>query len=445
MRPTAHIDRIHAAIETGVDAHALGNISDSWRRSLNDYSVDPESAEPPRILTARELKDFRAPLETLVDIGRGELHQLYSLVREVHYVVLLCDANGIAIDHRGNEAEADRFKYCGIWLGGVWSENVEGTNGIGTCVNELRPITVHRDEHFRARHIGLSCSGAPIFDPEGKLIAVLDVSSMDPEISEQTHALSLPITVKAARAIEERLFRYKFKRRWTIAVSGGDGADFGALLMAVDADQRVVGADRKARLALGLGDEALRNGVSLWTLFERDPSVFRRVFEEDVPAQLRRIGDEAVWRAIVTSPPKRNEAFDIWPRIALLADIPPFRPRGKIRGGLSPSVLRRVETHIDAHLRERVGLEALAGIAGLSVWHFARAFKQAIGVTPYEYLLQRRIERARDMLIRTDMSLSAIAAAVGFSDHSHFTRHFRRRTGMTPSLVRRNARDPRQR
>jgi hypothetical protein len=105
-------------------------------------------------------------------------------------------------------------------------------------------------------------------------------------------------------------------------VSGGDGADFGALLMAVDADQRVVGADRKARLALGLGDEALRNGVSLWTLFERDPSVFRRVFEEDVPAQLRRIGDEAVWRAIVTSPPKRNEAFDIWPRTALLADIP---------------------------------------------------------------------------------------------------------------------------
>ncbi len=64
---------------------------------------------------------------------------------------------------------ADQFRYWGIWVGGVWSEEIEGTNGIGTCITEQKPIIVHRDQHFRTRHIGLSCLAAPIFDATGKL------------------------------------------------------------------------------------------------------------------------------------------------------------------------------------------------------------------------------------------------------------------------------------
>jgi transcriptional regulator of acetoin/glycerol metabolism len=84
--------------------------------------------------------------------------------------------HGVVVEHRGNEAEAENFKYWGTWLGGVWSEDVEGTNGIGTCFAEERPLTVHRTEHFRSRHTGLSCSCAPIFDVAGELVAALDVS-----------------------------------------------------------------------------------------------------------------------------------------------------------------------------------------------------------------------------------------------------------------------------
>jgi hypothetical protein len=72
-------------------------------------------------------------------------------------VVLLCDQHGVAIEHRGEEALGDQFRFWGPWLGGVWSEEVEGTNGIGTCIAEKRPITVHLSQHFRARHIALSC------------------------------------------------------------------------------------------------------------------------------------------------------------------------------------------------------------------------------------------------------------------------------------------------
>ena len=88
------------------------------------------------------------------------------------------------------------------------------------------------------------------------------------------------------------------------------------------------------------------------------------------------------------------------------------------------------------HLSESMDLAELAAIAGLSVFHFARQFKQSAGVTPHYYLIQKRVERADDMLHRTDLSLSEIALAAGFSDQSHLARHFRQMRGMTPGQFR---------
>jgi AraC-like DNA-binding protein len=441
MASINHPDSVYSAVETAADLAELADVAASWRRSLNDFHVDPESTEPPRVLTQSELKDFRHPAEILIEVARGELDQLYSLVRNAGYVVLLCNANGIAIDHRGHESEADRFKYWGIWLGGVWSEDIEGTNGIGTSISAGHPIAVHRGQHFRARHVGLSCSGAPIFDADCKLAGVLDVSSMDPEMSERAHALSLPITVQAARAIELRLFRKRFLERWIVALSSDDGA---VMTLAVDADQRIVGAERMARDVLGLDDRSLRDGASLWTHFERDAALFRGNAGDDIPGHLRRRSDDGLWRAVVTPPASAlrgygaSEAFHIRPRISALAGMPALAWGRPLRGGLSPSVLRRVQDYMNARLDQNISLETLAEIAGLSVWHFAHAFKQALGVAPHDYHLQRRIERAREMLIGTDLTLPDVALSVGFTDHSHFTRQFRRRIGATPSEVRRN-------
>jgi AraC-like DNA-binding protein len=75
-------------------------------------------------------------------------------------------------------------------------------------------------------------------------------------------------------------------------------------------------------------------------------------------------------------------------------------------------------------------------MAGLSTHHFARAFKQTVGLPPHGYVLQRRIEHAQKMLRNTDLPMSEIALSAGFSDQSHLARHFRRMTGMSPSVVR---------
>ena len=111
-----------------------------------------------------------------------------------------------------------------------------------------------------------------------------------------------------------------------------------------------------------------------------------------------------------------------------------------IRGGLPPRALRRVIDYIEAHLEKNISIQVLAEIAGLSMFHFARTFKQSEGMTPHDYVIRCRVRRAQDLLATTDMPLSEIALASGFSDQSHCARRFREELGITPSQYRRSMR-----
>ena len=98
--------------------------------------------------------------------------------------------------------------------------------------------------------------------------------------------------------------------------------------------------------------------------------------------------------------------------------------------------MRRVLDYIEAHLGQNLTLAELAGVACLSPSHFSRAFKQAVGIGPHRYTVQRRVERAKELLCRTGDGLAGIAASVGFADQSHFTAAFRREVGVTPGCFR---------
>jgi AraC family transcriptional regulator len=104
----------------------------------------------------------------------------------------------------------------------------------------------------------------------------------------------------------------------------------------------------------------------------------------------------------------------------------------EIKGGLGPRRLRLVIDYINEHLTDNTSLTILASICGLSVYHFARAFKQTTGITPYEYVMRKRVEHAKRLLLRTEMTLAEIAAELNLTDQSHFTKLFRRSTGITP-------------
>jgi AraC-like DNA-binding protein len=340
--------------------------------------------------------------------------------------------------HRGEDALASQFQYWGTWLGGVWSEEVEGTNGIGTVIAEERPVTVHRTQHFRSRHIGLSCSGAPVFGVDGQLIAVLDVSAIDPELSERAHALTGALTIRSARAIEERFFREQFRREWIVAVAPPEAGAPG-MLLAIDGNHRIIGANRTARTSLLLDDRGLKAGTSLWSIFERDIDLFRRQNRTDIPARLLIAGSDDS-RPVLVTPPDHpvtassnptNYNLHTRPRLGSI-DISRLPPAPQAQGGLSPRAMRRVREYVEVHLGESIDLSMLAGVAGLSMHHFARQFKQSTGVTPHFYLTKKRVERAQQMLIHTDLSLAEVACHVGFFDQGHLARHFRHMLGTTP-------------
>ena len=274
-------------------------------------------------------------------------------------------------------------------------------------------------------------------------MAVLDVSAIDPDRSERAHALTGALTQASGRVIEERFFREGHRRAWVIAVMPPEDGAAG-MLLAADDNQRIVGVNRAARNSLLLDEGDLKVGVSLWSIFERDPALFRRRDTTDIPAKLIIAGSDETWPAVVTPPERASRgrqdamsiAFHTRPRLDLVAGMRQLTPMPQARGGLPPGAMRRVREHVETHLSENIDLAALAAIAGLSLYHFARAFKQSAGVTPHHYLVQRRVERAQEMLARTRLSLSEIAFATGFSDQSHFARHFRQMLGVTPGQFR---------
>jgi AraC family transcriptional regulator len=111
------------------------------------------------------------------------------------------------------------------------------------------------------------------------------------------------------------------------------------------------------------------------------------------------------------------------------------------KGGLSPRQQRRAIEMLHANLDGALSLSALAAECGLSVRHFARAFKESTGLPPHRYLLKQRIERARGMLIDSERSLLDIALACGFADQSHFTRVFTAAMQISPGTFRRDSKD----
>jgi AraC family transcriptional regulator len=111
-------------------------------------------------------------------------------------------------------------------------------------------------------------------------------------------------------------------------------------------------------------------------------------------------------------------------------------PEKRYVNGLTNRKLALVLDLIESDLAEDLSLKVLANAAGLSEYHFLRMFKQSTGYTPHQYVINQRIERARELLVKTDLPITEIAYLLGFSTPAHFTHHFRRKTGLKPSEMR---------
>lgn len=108
------------------------------------------------------------------------------------------------------------------------------------------------------------------------------------------------------------------------------------------------------------------------------------------------------------------------------------------QGGLTPRQLRLVMDYMEDHIAKSISIAELAGTLGLSRFHFIRAFNKTAGVPPHRYFLTRRVERAKDLLQNSHLTVTEVSEMTGFGSTSQLTRAFRKVVGVNPSTFRRD-------
>ncbi|RWX78565.1 AraC family transcriptional regulator [Neorhizobium lilium] len=158
----------------------------------------------------------------------------------------------------------------------------------------------------------------------------------------------------------------------------------------------------------------------------RDPRLL--FFDQGIMALAELIAAE------VANPDPLHDLYGDGLALALLIDVLKMgKSPARKRSALAPWQLRRATAFIEANCLRTIRLEELASLTGLSQSHFSHSFKASTGLAPHDWQIRARLEKAKDMLLRNDQPLTAIAADTGFADHAHFSRVFRRHVGITPS------------
>ena len=288
-KAASHAARVlQAATEPG--ASARSRLTASWRRSLDHHGLDPDHRDEVQRITEAALAERRERSEAMLRVAAPRLDALFQLVGTSGCGVLLTDADGVVMDLRATDGDAGIFDAWGLTPGADWSEASEGTNGIGTCLAEVRRVIIHRDDHFHARNTAMSCMDAPIFGADGEIIGALDVSSARADQTEAFNRLIGAMVAQTARQIEADTFRATYPAA-RIIVADSDDTD-AAILLAVDGDDLVVGATRGARRVFGLDARGPVTPLPATDLFDRDdgPRGFERAERAAVMRALSRAG-----------------------------------------------------------------------------------------------------------------------------------------------------------
>lgn len=208
-----HIDTLLCLGKTpqGTTINQRDVIMRSWQRCLHEYQLDPSKPRPIRVVPQHILRTHQESVDELLHVGRAGVDHLYAQIASLGYVLLLTDHAGITVKFRGDKEDQHALRRAGLYLGADWNERYAGTCAVGTSLHEAIPLTCHQREHFDASHISLTCSSAPITDPQGNVIAVLNISSLNSPRTSQSQAFALPLVIHCARMIEDAYFLHHYK------------------------------------------------------------------------------------------------------------------------------------------------------------------------------------------------------------------------------------------
>lgn len=241
-------------------------IAESWYRSVHEHGLDPAQSASHVQLEHQEIRLHQEEHHDFLAIASQGIEGLSRRLNPAGFAVLLSDRRGITLDAR-LPGQHSPYADSGLVIGSCWDESLVGTNGIGTGLAACQPLIIHRDEHFFSSNAMLSCSVAPLFDPQGALMGCLNASCLNSGGPKQAQYLTLQLVSLYARLIENASFRQRYASCAMVTL-GGDAGDLGnERLVALDATGRVLGANRAAFVAAGqeraLLGEAVQDVLSM--------------------------------------------------------------------------------------------------------------------------------------------------------------------------------------
>jgi len=257
-QPEGHGHRIVQAVSGRLQPECDDVLARSWSRCLNEYRLHPDRPRDPAVVARVALEERCERMADIIDCARFEMTTLYQQLADNASAVVLTDTDGVIVHMVSSPEFTREAEPLGLRVGVMWSETEAGTNGMGTCLAAAAPVSVRREDHFFAQFANLTCSAVPVFDPSGKIAAVLDVTSRS-SLMQQHLLVLLGMT---ARMIENRLIDQRFRSahplhfhsRPELVYTLHEGK------LAVADDGRILAANRSALFQLGItGMEDIRS------------------------------------------------------------------------------------------------------------------------------------------------------------------------------------------
>jgi len=243
-----------------------GEISRSWQR-CRTAGLTPEQNRPdmPHLgASERRIATDRNAL--LMTQARPVMEYFYSQIRDSGCVMLLSDENGYLLDAAGDTDFCNRAAKVALTPGACWAENMRGTNAVGTALIEGKPIVVNGTEHYLRNNSFLACAAAPLTEPSGKLLGVIDISCD----SRIYHPHTFGLVRAAAQMIENRMFEIAFTHHTRLRFHMSSDC-LGSMMegaIAIGEDGKILGANRAGFSMLGLhpADIGTRDAASCFDM-----------------------------------------------------------------------------------------------------------------------------------------------------------------------------------
>src|SRR6202051_4555029 len=276
---TSHASRILHIVQNGLQPAGIEpHVTRSWYRCLREYGIEPSAPRQNAVLNSQSLRELQQRMGELLPVARAEMESLYEQIAGSGFAVILSDTQGVVLTTITDPSLQREFRQAGLSLGALWDERHEGTNGIGTCLAEGCPVTVHREEHFRGYNLSLSCSGAPIVDPHGSIIAVLDASTANSSDSRLIQRHTMALVNMSAHLISRWNFLNEFSQSWILRFHSR--AEFVGLLhealVAIDGAGNILAVNESALLQLGCSTRKALVGESIEKFFQFDLATLER-------------------------------------------------------------------------------------------------------------------------------------------------------------------------